>query len=227
VSDDSIKMDLHMHSHYSEDATGTARDIIKVAKKKGLKGISITDHNSTMGSIEAMKLKTEGLLIIPGQEISTADGHILAFGITEKIDRDLPVVETVERIIDAGGVPVVPHLFRAMSGIKKKNLERIANKIPAMEVFNGFSLPKTNIKTSRVAKEFNLGGTGGSDGHAPSHVGYGYTTFQISDLSVDAILDEIEKKRTWGYGTTIPLEIRKKRMLKSIRQFFERGFKRI
>jgi hypothetical protein len=165
--------------------------------------------------------------VIPGQEISTSNGHILALGITDEIARDLSVIETVELIISAGGVPIVPHLFRAMSGVKKRNLERIYTKIPAIEVFNGYSLPKTNIKTSRVAREFNLGGIGGSDAHNPVHVGYGYTTIHSTDLSVDAILEEIEKKRTWGDGITIPLKVRRKRMLGSIKDFFERGFRRI
>ena len=224
---DLLKLDLHIHSCYSEDAQGSPKEIIKILQKKGFHGMSITDHNSVKGSLEAMKLKPKDFIIVPGIEISTADGHFIALGIKENIPRDLSVEETVEKILDAGGVPVVPHLFRKMSGIKKKRLKIIHKKIPAMEVFNGCSLPKTNRKTVEIAKEFNLGGTGGSDSHEPRYVGYGYTTIKSTDLSIDTILSEITKKQTWGEGTTIPLQVRKERMLKSIKQYFIRGFRRI
>ena len=114
-----------------------------------------------------------------------------------------------------------------MSGIKKENLKKISTKIPAIEVFNGCSMPRTNIKTARVAKNLNLGGIGGSDAHHLSYLGYAYTTVNTTDLTVDSILSEIEKKNTWGDGTTMPLQYRRDRMLLSIKQFFQRGFKRI
>jgi predicted metal-dependent phosphoesterase TrpH len=222
-----IKLDLHIHSQYSEDATGSPKEIIKLLQKKGLRGMAITDHNSIRGSLEALKLKPKDFVIIPGVEISTADGHLLALGIKENITRSLPVEETVEKILDKGGIPIVPHLFRKMSGIKREKLETIYKKTPAIEVFNGCSLPRTNRKTAKIAREFSLGGMGGSDAHDPLYVGYGYTITESTDMNINSILSELNKKKTWGEGTTIPLQVRRNRMLKSIKQFFQRGFKRI
>ncbi len=222
-----LKLDLHVHSQYSEDASGSPKEIMDFLKKKGLNGMAITDHNSIKGSLEALKLKPKDFVIIPGMEISTADGHILALNVKKEIQRELSVEETVEKILDQGGVPVVPHLFRKMSGIKEEKLKIIHNKIPAIEVFNGCSLPKTNIKTARVAKQYKLGGTGGSDAHDPLYAGYGYTIIDTNDTNIDSIISYIEKKNTWGEGSTIPIQIRRDRMIKSIRQFFQRGFKRI
>ncbi|HID24977.1 MAG TPA: PHP domain-containing protein [Thermoplasmata archaeon] len=222
-----LKLDLHIHSCYSEDANGTPKEIIKTLQKRGLHGMSITDHNTIKGSLAALKVKPKDFIVVPGVEISTLEGHILALGVKEDIPRGLTVVETVEIILDAGGVPVVPHLFRKMSGIKGRNLQLIKNTVSAIEVFNGCSLPKTNIKVSKIAQQLRLGGTGGSDTHDPFYAGYGYTTIDVSDINVDSLIGEIEKKRTWGEGTTIPLQGRKERMLKSIKQFFQRGFKRI
>lgn len=222
-----IKLDLHIHSCYSEDAIGSPKEIIKHAQKKGLQGIAITDHNSIKGSLNALKIKPKNFIVIPGLEISTTDGHILALGTKNNFTRGLSVEETVEQICDTGGIPIVPHLFRRMSGIKKKKLAPLSKRVPAIEVFNGCSLPKTNIKTAKVAKEFNLGGIGGSDAHDPLYIGYGYTTVDSTDITADTIISEIIKKHTWGDGTTIPLQVRRKRMLKSIKQFFRRGFKRI
>ena len=222
-----LKLDLHIHSQYSEDATGSPKELIRILQKKGLQGMAITDHNTVDGSLKALKVKPKEFIVIPGVEISTKDGHMLALNVTENIKRHLTVEETVEKIIDAGGLPIVPHLFRNMSGIKKEKLKNIQTKISAIEVFNSCSLPQTNLKTAKIAKEYGLGGTGGSDAHDPIYAGYAYTTVDTMDINIDSILTEINKKKTWGEGITMPLEYRQDRMIKSIKQFFQRGFKRI
>ena len=222
-----LKLDLHIHSQYSEDATGSPKDIIKILKKKGLQGMAITDHNTIKGALKSLQIKPKEFIVITGVEISTKDGHMLALNVTENIKRHLSVEETVEKIIDAGGIPIVPHLFRNMSGIKKEKLRNIHTKLSAIEVFNSCSLPQTNLKTAKIAKEFSLGGTGGSDAHDPQYAGYAYTTVDTTDMNIDSILSEVIKKNTWGEGTTMPLEYRQDRMTKSIKQFFQRGFKRI
>ena len=222
-----IKLDLHIHSQYSEDAIGSPKDIIKSLKKKGLQGMAITDHNTVEGGLKAVKIAPKDFIVIPGIEISTADGHMLALNVEKNIARNLSIQETVEKILDQGGTPIVPHLFRNMSGIKKEKLKTIHQKINTIEVFNACSMPKTNLKIAKIAKELNLGGTGGSDSHDPAYAGYAYTVVDTTDMNADAILSEINKKKTWGEGVTMPLEYRRDRMLKSIRQFFQRGFKRI
>ena len=172
-------------------------------------------------------MKLKDFIIIPGVEISTSDGHIIALNLNKNIEKRISIEETVDKIIDEGGTPIVPHLFRNMSGIKKDKLKNIQSKIKAIEVFNSCSQPRTNLKTAKIAKELNYGGTGGSDTHIPNYAGYGYTTINSTDFNIDSIISEIEKKKTWGEGITIPLEYRRDRMLKSIKQFFNRGFQRI
>ncbi|MCK4995568.1 MAG: PHP domain-containing protein [Thermoplasmatales archaeon] len=222
-----LKLDLHIHSECSEDGIGSPKEIIKSLKKRGLQGMAITDHNSIEGSLRALKVAPKDFIIIPGVEISTKDGHMIALDVKENISRGLSIKETVEKIIDLGGTPIVPHLYRNMSGIKKVKLKSIINKISAIEVFNSCSTPQTILKTVNLAKELNLGGTGGSDSHEPEYVGYGYTLVDTTDLNKDTILSQISKKKTWGEGVTLPLEYRNIRMIKSIKQFFQRGLKRI
>ena len=222
-----LKLDLHLHSCYSDDAIGSPEDLIKSLKKRGLQGMALTDHNTIKGCIKAQKVALKDFLVIPSVEISTADGHLLAFNVTENIPVGLSIEETVERVIDAGGEPVVPHLFRLLSGIKKEKLKGIQTKVSAIEVFNGCSVPSTNLKSAKVARTFNLGGTGGSDSHDPLYAGYAYTVVDSTDLRIDTILSEIQKKKTWGEGLTMPLSYRRDRMVHSIRQYVQRGFKRI
>lgn len=222
-----LKLDLHLHSKYSEDGSGSPQEIIKSLQKKGLNGAAFTDHNTVEGGLKALKTKPKDFVVIPGVEISTKDGHILALNVKENIPRDLSVEETVDKIINLGGTPIVPHLFRNMSGIKEPNLKKLNKTIDAIEVFNACSIPQTNLKTANVAKKYNLGGTGGSDSHSPEYAGFAYTIVDTTDIKIDSILSEINKKKTWGEGATMPLEYRRDRMIKSIKQFFQRGFKRI
>jgi len=144
-----IKLDLHVHSKYSEDGIGSPKEIIKSIKKKGLHGMAITDHNNIEGCIKTLKLATKDFIVIPGIEISTLDGHILALNVKKKIPWKLSIEETIDRITDEGGLPIAPHLFRNMSGIKKTKLKILQKKIQVIEVFNSCSQPKTNLKTAK------------------------------------------------------------------------------
>jgi hypothetical protein len=222
-----IKLDLHLHSQYSEDGNGSPAEIIKSLKKRALQGMSITDHNTLEGSLKAMKIAPKDFIVIPGVEISTLDGHLIALNVYENVGKKKSIEDTVDRILDLGGIPIVPHLYRNMSGIKKDNLRKIKNKLTTIEVFNSCSTPQTNLKTARIAKEFKLGGTGGSDSHEPEYAGLGYTTIDTNDLKIDSIISEIKKGNTWGEGEILPFSYREDRMIKSMKQFFQRGLKRI
>ena len=200
---------------------------MKSLRKKGLQGMALTDHNIFHEPIKMKKEAFKDFLVIPGVEISTADGHLLALNVTEPIQRHLSIEETVERVIDVGGEPIVPHLFRLLSGIKLEKLKAVHHRIAAIEVFNGCSTPNTNLKTAKIARRLNLGGTGGSDSHDPTYAGYAYTVVDTTDLRVDTILSEIHTKKTWGEGRTMPLTYRRDRMVLSIRQYVQKGFKRI
>jgi predicted metal-dependent phosphoesterase TrpH len=222
-----IKLDLHIHSDYSEDGNGSPKDLIKSIQKKGLHGMAITDHNTIKGSLKAIKEAPKNFLIIPGIEISTSEGHIIGLNVKEMIQRGLTSEETVDKIIELGGTPIVPHLYRNMSGIKKDKLMKFHSKISAIEVFNSCSVPQSNLKTAEIAQALKLGGTGGSDSHLPIYAGYGYTIVNTTDISADTVISEIVKKKTWGEGKVLPLDYRSDRMLNSVKQFFQRGFKRI
>jgi predicted metal-dependent phosphoesterase TrpH len=83
--------DLHIHSVYSHDATSSIPAILKyVADHTNLDVIAITDHDSLRGNREAVQLASKyGLEVIPGCEISTADGHLLAMFVSHPIPAGL------------------------------------------------------------------------------------------------------------------------------------------
>ncbi len=222
-----LRMDLHIHSCYSEDGNGTPEEIVKSVRKKGLNGIAITDHNTVKGSLKSLRFGSDDFVVIPGEEVSTLNGHLLVYGLKFDIPKGKSIEETVEMVIDEGGVPVVPHAYRAFSGIKKRNLLKIRKYVSAIEVFNSCSWRSVNKRLSDLAKELGFGGTGGSDAHSPEYAGYAYTLINTTDFSLDSVLTEIEKGKTWGMGRCLPLTVRKDRAVLAVKQFFQRGFKRI
>ena len=83
----SIKLDLHIHSIYSGDSLIKPHDAVRFAKMKGLDGFAITDHHS----LKAYKIMTkiandQNLIIIPGSEIKTHIGEIVALFINDDLE---------------------------------------------------------------------------------------------------------------------------------------------
>ncbi len=104
--------DLHIHSIYSHDATTTVRAILKQAADAGLNVIAVTDHDEIAGSLEAQRLASEyGVEAIPGVEVSTKDGHLVALYIDKLPPSGLPLTDTLIQIGKMGGIAIAPHPF--------------------------------------------------------------------------------------------------------------------
>jgi hypothetical protein len=78
-------IDLHTHSIYS-DGTSTPEELVGLAVSNGLKGLSLTDHDTVEGVEEVKRLGEQaGLVVVSGVEISTTlrqyTLHILGYGI--------------------------------------------------------------------------------------------------------------------------------------------------
>jgi len=104
--------DLHIHSIYSSDATTTVRAILKQAKDVGLNVIAVTDHDEIRGSLEAQQLAPKyGIEVIPGAEISTKEGHLVALYIKTLPPAGLSLNDTLLQIGYQGGIAIAPHPF--------------------------------------------------------------------------------------------------------------------
>lgn len=87
------KGDFHIHSTAS-DGNCSPSEIVKIAQKRNVDIISLTDHNTTQGLNEAIKCgNNTGIKIIPGVELSTRYNntrvHILGYFKDESYNNDL------------------------------------------------------------------------------------------------------------------------------------------
>jgi hypothetical protein len=207
-----LKFDLHVHTNYSPDGFSSVKETLKIAKLRALNGLAITDHDTTSAINEALKLKGD-LVIIPGAEISTENGHLLALGITETIQSKLPMVDTIEKIHELGGIAVIPHPCMLFSCVNKSILEK--SKIDAIEVINSKLFPfyKKIEQSKRLAEQLKKPQTAGSDAHLPSEIGGAYTIIFSKSTEIDDILHAVKQGKTEVYGIPTPLILRMKKLM--------------
>ena len=199
-----LLLDLHCHSRFSADGVAEPENLVKEAKAKGLNGFAITDHNTCAcveyflqhGYMNKEGTPVDGLLIIPGQEITTSDGHLLALGITLPDLKGIPAIEAVSLIHQAGGLAIPPHpydFFRA--GIREHVLETL--NIDAIEVFNAATtLKRYNKQAFEYAEGRGLPMTASSDAHDHVALGTAYSILEVDEFSVKGVLDGIRKGPT-------------------------------
>ena len=89
-----LKCDLHVHTNASRDGESSVEDVLAAAVKAGLDAIAITDHDTTEGSLCALAAQNPGVLIIPGIEVSTRQGHLLVLGTTKVLAPKQDVLKT-------------------------------------------------------------------------------------------------------------------------------------
>lgn len=180
--------DHHVHSKYSVlDSSSEISDIIGAAKERELGGIAVTDHDAIGGSLKAAKLSSGELLIVPGMEVSSLEGHIVGLGIRRLVERDLSAEETVERIHKQGGLAVAAHpydTFRSGVGDLCWKLDFDAIEVNGHCVYG-------NGKAKKAAEEHGKPLVGGSDAHTPDDIGTFAT--EVGGGSAEELLGNIKR----------------------------------
>ena len=209
-----LKIDLHVHTKYSCDAHITPKELVKYAKNHGLDGVAITDHNTVDGLREFGMIKD--LLIIPGVEVTTKQGHVLAINVVTTVEADLSFAETIDEIHDAGGLAIVAHPTAFFKGISKGKL---VQNFDAIEVINSSAVPFSfsTRKNRKLAAKLNLPQTGGSDAHCAPEVGMAYTSVDAETI-VDDVAKAIKNGAVMPFGRSIPWSMRLMREYCSIRK---------
>lgn len=196
--------DLHIHSIFSSDATTTVRAILKQSKDVGLDVIAVTDHDDFRGSLEAQQLAPKyGIEVIPGAEISTKEGHLVALFINTLPPAGMSLTDTLLHIGRQGGIAIAPHPFN-----------KLPNSLSMESVFGAMTNPRAKIVlkgiethnmgtqnfdhiVQKLSVYLPLAKIASSDAHIYWAIGAGRTEFAGKN-SYD-LRDAIEK------NTTIPV----------------------
>jgi predicted metal-dependent phosphoesterase TrpH len=199
-----LTCDLHVHTNYSKDGESSIEEILRVAEEEGLDAIAITDHDSVEGAKRALTIPS-AVLVIPGIEVSTKQGHLLVLGVTEIIPAGLDVVDTVNIARRMGALLILPHPYHIWRhGVARRKTAGMM-VVDAVEVFNSrYIVGSANNKAARIAKRLGKPCVGGSDAHNAKFVGFG-RTYVDAEKNVPAILDAIRAGKVSCGGKKTPL----------------------
>lgn len=195
-----LRLDLHIHSKYSFDSLMSIKTIIKVAKKKNLNGLAITDHNTIMGGQRACQQNKGQLLAIIGTEIATDIGDIIGLFLTEDIKSRDPD-EVLDQIKRQDGISVFPHPFKGHKLTNKKTIE-ILKRVDCIEVLSSRS--PIGPRQYQYLKSFDRVPIAGSDAHFSVEIGLCQTILDINDVDLDSVRKGILSGKTIPVGAYGP-----------------------
>jgi len=167
-----INVDLHCHTVTSKDSTIKLDDLITICDRKGIAKIAITDHNRIDGALEAFS-RWPGR-VIPGIEIMTSQGELLAYYIRELIPTGLSPIETITALKAQGALVSVSHPFDRFrnGGWKTPLLVELLPQLDAIEVFNAHCFSnRPNQRAVSFANKHHMSATAGSDAHSIFEIG--------------------------------------------------------
>jgi hypothetical protein len=189
---------LHVHTRVSHDGGGTLEGVLRAARNTNLDFVTITEHNIAFDPARLKGLPND-VLVVPGEEVSTPNGHFVVLGIRPGWRDELPhpTEELLQQAGKAGGMRIIAHPF---NGAPRWNYWNTAS-FDGMEIWNddaqwrraGFQLlvtalmypvnpelaltrlasrPEPNLaKWDELLKTRHVVGTCGSDAHEAVYVG--------------------------------------------------------
>lgn len=176
-----IKIDPHVHSEGSYDGKEPVELILEHCHEIDIDAICITDHDNIEKSLEAERKsqKYDDITVIPGIEVSTKDGHLLALDIEEEVPEGKPLEETVEIVREKNGIAIVPHPFqKSRHGISKRKI----SACDGIETLNAwFFTGLQNRRAKKYAKKRDLAQVAGSDAHTIGLIGRAYTEIEVEE----------------------------------------------
>ena len=218
-----MKADLHVHTLYSNDGKTTLEELVSYAVEKGIGCVAVTDHNSFEAYVQ---LKDNGrVIIVPAEEVSSKEGHIVALGIDRLIPRGRPIQETIDLIHEAGGYAFAAHPYRWWSGLGERNT--LSYPFDGIEARNGRSIPSANVKSEALAKRIGKPISAGSDAHTPRHIGEGYVEIPDDVRTWQDVVDAIMAGKATAHSSSRKMKGTLKYGSKSIGEWMLRGFKKM
>lgn len=227
--------DFHVHSGHSD---GTCKSrlgavvpcpvfrILQEAAARGLDFVALTDHNTTshFQAIAGLQPWFDDLLVLPGREITTFQGHANLFGPTAFVDFRLgsgglaDFSALLDALGDRKGLVAVNHpslpsgeFCMGCGWATKTDWSRV----DAIEVINGGAVAFAGGKAdtgmsglafwqARLTEGYRITAIGGSDSHdadrpasAPGALGRPATVVFAEGLSQAAILDGVKAGRVY------------------------------
>jgi predicted metal-dependent phosphoesterase TrpH len=199
------RADLHLHTRAS-DGLMTARALVDyVEHDTDLDVIAITDHDETSAALEGREWAARSgyrVQVIPGVEITTRHGHLLALFVEERPPAFWSLQATAEWVMRRGGLCIAAHPFtRWTHSLTSRSMLFAAHNqlLAGVEVLNASPAGRaSHTRAVRFADQHALAAVGSSDAHMLCVVGLAHTRFR--GHSPDDLKRAIESNTTYAEG---------------------------
>jgi predicted metal-dependent phosphoesterase TrpH len=183
-------IDLHCHTAASFDCLSKPADVVRAAATRGLTHLIITDHDRIDGALAARDAAPDGLTVIVGEEVKTADGDLICAYLTAAIAPGLSATETIAAAREQGALVGIPHPFDRFRGSLSKTarLESLAPLVDWVETHNARLVGNGNEQAGQFALEHELPGVASSDAHSVLEVAVAYTALDGDPSTPDGLL---------------------------------------
>ena len=203
-------IDLHTHTFpKSQDSLLEPEELLRRAKEAGLDGVCLTEHDGFWDpDTLADWSRRYGLLVLPGCEVTTEEGHLLVFGLDRYIF-GMHHASFVRELVDrCGGVLVVTHPYRGRyhgeaaddqdryrAAVDKACRDRVFSMADAVEALNGRGSEAENRFSQAIQQRLGAHGTGASDAHRVEDIGTFATEFEKPIRGLDELIHELRAGR--------------------------------
>lgn len=165
-----IRVDLHLHSHFSHDGKSSLEELIDRARECGLDRLALTDHNTFDGAARFIELAPE--LAIAGEEVKTLEGEVIGLFITGRIAPFMAAEDAMDAIHAMGGLVYLPHpLDRRRANFRAERIVQLAPRVDIIETYNAWADQSANEAAARLAKDLDKVAATGSDSHSAQELG--------------------------------------------------------
>jgi predicted metal-dependent phosphoesterase TrpH len=180
--------DLHLHT-LASDGLIDARDLVDfVERHTDLDVIAVTDHDETSAGLEASEWAARQryrVQVVPGVEVTTREGHMLALFISERPPALRTLRQTAEWVRERGGLCIAPHPFtrwtHSLSASALAACVAVPGLLCGVEVLNASLAGRASrSRALAYAAEHGLAQVGSSDAHMVAMIGLARTRFEGS-----------------------------------------------
>jgi len=192
----SLRVDLHIHTHHSPDASTSPDRLVARCLQVGLNCIAVTDHNTLRGARETARIAP--FRVILGEEVKTAEGDLVGLFLKEEIPPGLPPAETARRIKAQGGLVMLPHPYDRLrrSVLTPRALREVLPYADIVEVFNARNVFQAdNRRAEALARQAGLLRSAVSDAHHPLELGRTYMEMPDFDGTPQGFLSALARAR--------------------------------
>ncbi|MDI6754533.1 MAG: PHP domain-containing protein [Thermodesulfobacteriota bacterium] len=201
-----MRIDLHTHTRpHSPCSAIDPADLIEEARRVGLDGLCLTEHQCRWSFQEMEELARKGgIRIFQGNEITTNQGDILVFGYDKDVRGVVTILDLRREVKEAGGLMIAAHPFRGfllfgitqlLMSVEQACQRKVFQYVDGVEILNCKLTDPENEMAGRVAERLGLLPVAGSDAHRLDEIGRCVTIFNKEIGSEQELIEELRAGR--------------------------------